>query len=656
MKKREILISNPASLYLTFLPYIFGVLKHYAEEEPIIRENYDWLDPIYQRGSARSLLKPYDLSSIDVLGLSCYVWNFLLQCEIAEIVKRENPRCLIVMGGPEPNWKDGNFFSKHPYVDLVVRQDGEIPFREILKERTKDAQANYKHVPSLIFKDDDQVFISPEIKQPKVLTGKSPYCDEPLMEKIISKSPPGSHSVIWETNRGCPYSCVFCDWGSNTFSKLRKFPEDKIEREIQWFAQHKINRVYITDANFGILERDEVIVDNLVQIKKKSGWPLIVDWCAAKNHIDRIERICLKLHDSGLNRGVLIGYQTTDEGVLQIMQRMNLSLEKHRQLAINLRKNGVHVFGAVILGSPGENLESFKKTLHDLLDMGFHESIRCYLYALLPNAPANHRDYLEEHEVVIKRAPIVGPVESLDELFDVHYPRIDYVVGHSCMDRISWTQKCLYYALISGFHNLGLTRALAYFLKENRNISYGEFYESLFDFFNLRDNFYLSSLFGRLTEKLRSFLDQENEHFFILEDDHLFEHEKWLYIHAIENIEVVFKEIEFFLNATWGLDDQIRDLLSFQEFSILPLHWPSETQKLFKYDWLLMTVSDLNLSNVLKEGRYQFSYESHFLKEHNWLKNDDFTIRKRKYVHEVLGSMIYKKSNSMVPLVRTSFS
>src|SRR5947209_2679156 len=24
----------------------------------------------------------------------------------------------------------------------------------------------------------------------------------------------------WETNRGCPYSCTFCDWGSNTLSKL----------------------------------------------------------------------------------------------------------------------------------------------------------------------------------------------------------------------------------------------------------------------------------------------------------------------------------------------------------------------------------------------------------------------------------------------------
>ena len=27
-----------------------------------------------------------------------------------------------------------------------------------------------------------------------------------------------------ETNRGCPFACTFCDWGSLTYAKIRKFP------------------------------------------------------------------------------------------------------------------------------------------------------------------------------------------------------------------------------------------------------------------------------------------------------------------------------------------------------------------------------------------------------------------------------------------------
>ena len=46
--------------------------------------------------------------------------------------------------------------------------------------------------------------------------------------------------AILETNRGCPYGCTFCDWGSATLSRIRKFDLDRVFAELEWCAQHEV--------------------------------------------------------------------------------------------------------------------------------------------------------------------------------------------------------------------------------------------------------------------------------------------------------------------------------------------------------------------------------------------------------------------------------
>ena len=38
----------------------------------------------------------------------------------------------------------------------------------------------------------------------------------------------GPGGLNLETNRGCPYGCTFCDWGSATLSRIRKFDLDRV--------------------------------------------------------------------------------------------------------------------------------------------------------------------------------------------------------------------------------------------------------------------------------------------------------------------------------------------------------------------------------------------------------------------------------------------
>ena len=52
-------------------------------------------------------------------------------------------------------------------------------------------------------------------------------------------------SMVMETDRGCPYKCTFCDWGTLTYSKLKKFGRDRVYDEIEWVNKEKIDFVNI---------------------------------------------------------------------------------------------------------------------------------------------------------------------------------------------------------------------------------------------------------------------------------------------------------------------------------------------------------------------------------------------------------------------------
>jgi radical SAM superfamily enzyme YgiQ (UPF0313 family) len=73
---------------------------------------------------------------------------------------------------------------------------------------------------------------------------------------------PGARVVI-ETNRGCPYGCTFCDWGSATLSRIRQYDLDRVFAELDWCADAKAFSVGPADSNFGIFKRDVDIAERI---------------------------------------------------------------------------------------------------------------------------------------------------------------------------------------------------------------------------------------------------------------------------------------------------------------------------------------------------------------------------------------------------------
>ena len=130
-RRKTILISEPNAIdEMPYLPYMWATLKSYHERHGATVDDYEWLEPIYHRGDPSSLLEPYRDTRIDVLGLSCYTWNWDIERRLARRVKEENPDCYVVVGGPDPAYKDPQFFIQNPYIRRAGRQRRRDPVRE----------------------------------------------------------------------------------------------------------------------------------------------------------------------------------------------------------------------------------------------------------------------------------------------------------------------------------------------------------------------------------------------------------------------------------------------------------------------------------------------------------------------------------------------
>lgn len=116
-----------------FLPYSVGRLWAYAQQDPVINSEYELAELLFLREPIDEVLDR--MVAPDVFGGSCYIWNWTYTIELAKRVKERWPKCLVVLGGPQVPNLEGGFFQEHPYVNVIVRGEGEQPFAEVLKQR-----------------------------------------------------------------------------------------------------------------------------------------------------------------------------------------------------------------------------------------------------------------------------------------------------------------------------------------------------------------------------------------------------------------------------------------------------------------------------------------------------------------------------------------
>ncbi len=594
--RRRVLISEACSwdmeaLGFPYLPYVWGVLKTWHEQQSRLAHRWNWLAPIYRYGAPHHLLQGYLDGPIDILGLSCYTWNWKLQCEIAAIVKARHPNCLIVAGGPQPDFSDPEFFSKHPFIDCIAVKDGEITFSKIL-DAWSEGSSDLSGIRGLYLPNVDAAMGHRFTGDPDVPTefGPSPYIAQTDQYEQIIRDCEGRYCAIWETNRGCPFRCSFCDWGSNTMSKVRRFPPERVTAELEWMGRNRVPSLFLADANFGMYAEDVELGKRIADTYRKYQCPASFSYNSAKNKPEPTVAISRILFDSGMPYKHTLSIQHTRDEVLEATDRKNISSAKQIAVVRELMEIGIPIEVQLIVGIPGDTYELWKGCFGDLMEWGVHGQYQTYLYHLLPNAPAARPAFRQRWQTgTVDRRVWLSP--HLGLVADGHsvIERNEIVVSSSTYDRDDWVRFNVYAAFIKALHTSGLTQLLAHYLRRTHGISYEAFYSGLIDDWASR-----TPLYQRLVSHFQAFLtDDEAGEFIAVEQIPAYPHPlapfQWLQVQFCLALDQFFAQLGGYLLATYPEIPNLQSLLHYQKaLQILPdydsregkrfitdLDWPS---------------------------------------------------------------------------------
>jgi radical SAM superfamily enzyme YgiQ (UPF0313 family) len=439
-------------------------------------------------------------TDVDILLCSCYSWNWEITTRLARAVKARNPRCTVIFGGPQvpfqyegivarnPAGRTGaTFFGDYPEVDLLVHREAEHTLKEVFTAFLADR--DYSRIPGVETRD----FRTPPAARIADLDAlPSPYLTN-LVWDLVEPVKGISYIASWETNRGCPFECTFCDWGSATFSSVRKRSMDVLLQEIEWFAENRIPYVDVCDANFGIFaERDLALAHKLKSEKLRTGFPGRVRPAWVKGSSERVVPIARALLDGDLLRAVTVAVQSLDRETLKIIRRTNIRFDRFAELVQEFSAQRIETYTEIILGLPGETLESYLRGLEQLMELFPRPMIFIYNCGVFVNAPMNRPDYLQAHGVEVVRSPIYLWHSSVDNRGVVS--EYEYIsIRSNTFSTDDLHRMYLYGWAAQAFHSLGILEYIAKFYHQTHGRRFVDFYTSFLDYCERHPD----TLFGR---------------------------------------------------------------------------------------------------------------------------------------------------------------
>lgn len=393
-----------------YLPYSVACLQGHVEANIGDAGPFEFLPPIYKRIGISAAVDR--LAAADIVGFSTYVWNERISQEIARRLKEANPHILIIFGGPQVPDDSSGFFSKNPFVDLIVHGEGEQTFLDILKMY---ASAEFKDIAGISYPGPDGISIKtpPRTRFRDLADVPSPFLNG-VLDQLVNDNPDETWIGLWETNRGCPFKCTYCDWGSAIAAKVTKFEVDRLYREIDWFSKNKVEFLFCCDANFGMLKRDVDISQYMVDVSQQSGYPQAFSVQNTKNATERAYETQKILSDGGLNKGVTLSLQSVNQDALRNIKRDNISLETYYELQRRFTQDGVETYSDMILGLPGETYRTFVDGISSIIETGQHNRIQFNNLSILPNAEMANPAYLKEFGMEVLESEIINVHGSRD--------------------------------------------------------------------------------------------------------------------------------------------------------------------------------------------------------------------------------------------------
>jgi len=334
------------------LMYIAAILeeKHMTVEIVELR--------FLKRGWA-DLKKIISEKSPDIVGATTYTYTFPEAVRVMKIAKTVDPGTLTVLGGPHVTFTINETLMMYPYVDVVVRGEGEYTMLELLKAYDKNIEL--KKVRGIAFKKDKKIVKTPS--RPLISNLDAiPFPARHLVSMNRYRKIENSTTMI--SSRGCPFKCVFCAskamWSSKIRMRTAKNVVDEMEEIVR---KYRFKIVNLADDVFTYDQKRTTEICEEIRSRK-----LDFEWeCSTR--IGLLSRGLLKKMKTAGCRAIFLGIESGSQEVLELIGK-GTRLEQARRVATWARELGIEARLSFMLGCPNENQETSQKTLNFAKELG----------------------------------------------------------------------------------------------------------------------------------------------------------------------------------------------------------------------------------------------------------------------------------------------
>jgi len=602
---------GPKRLNAFFLPYSVGILWSFAYQFEEIKNQYELDYLVWRREEIDNLADR--LSNNFIVGFSLYVWNREYCYALAKEIKKINPNVIIIFGGPECPVTEKNVFKRLPFIDIFIKQEGEITFKKIL-----DNPFDLQLIKGIVINQNGKELDTGDpIRIENLETIPSPYLTG-VFDKIMKDNPDVQWNVTLETNRGCPFMCTFCDWGSLTYNKIKKFNLENVFGEIEWFGKHKIGFMTIADANFGVFyERDSMIVDKIIDTQNKYGYPEKYQMCWAKNQKREVVELVKKMVSRGNNHsGLNIALQSLNEDVLEEIKRTNMEINNIEEVMHLCEKYNLPIYTELILGLPKETLDTWRETYWKLFRMGNHYGITAYQSQLLENAEMN---LLQKKLHKIESTKIYDYFSSSYTTDDPIKESIRIVTATKDLPKESMIDAMTFNWYINTFHLYPLSTFLSRFVYKMYNIDYEIFYMNLFD--TLKKDKWVSNEIAEMQHYFKKwFKDGSLDHPLLygieLNGSNL-PYRTIIKIHAEDKIDHIYNILKKYMEQFDIEQSILSDLIELQTTYMIKYENIDQYPiiKTFNYNIYDYITSNSNLNNIPINYQFEFNEDKSMTKQ-----------------------------------------
>ena len=284
----------------------------------------------------------------DVVAFSTYIWNIEMINKLSNLIKIVDENIEIVYGGPEVSY-DSNKILGELVGDYIIEGEGEKTYREFVEYKLGKRQLN--DIRGLYYKENGEVIANgkrPLMNMDEIVF---PYEEDENLDNKI---------VYYEGSRGCPFNCKYCL--SSTTHGVRFLDSERVKKELKFFIDKKVRLVKFVDRTFNCNHKFSMAV-----------WEFLINEETNTQFHFEISADILKPIELELLRKAPkdrfqfeVGVQTTNDDVLNRINRfVNFSDIKEKVCELLEIKN-IKQHLDLIVGLPGEDYNSFKRSFNEV--------------------------------------------------------------------------------------------------------------------------------------------------------------------------------------------------------------------------------------------------------------------------------------------------